>query len=433
MPNFLSGLFTTKEAPAALETKKVTGTDGLGRTVADVTWGSRAAIYQGQDKNDLLKDGYSANAVSYSIIDFILTTAKTTKWAVYSLTAEDKTAAELPNHELSKVLYRPNPLQSWTEFKEETQGQYLLTGNAFIWKNATARGKVVELWVLPHDTEVMGGNEMNKPTGYRVPKGAGEYDEYPADKVLHLKKWNPDKSNRYGLSPIAAGYKLITSANSGLDLRIKQYQNQGVPGILSHADSKAEALTKEQSDRMEAKIKSWFQPKSAYTVPYSDIKLAYTKLGLSAVELAVLEALNADRNAIADLYHFPAHLLNGATSATYNNVGEARKALWSNCIIPLETAFRDGLNNWLGLKYGDAAYIDFDTRHIDELQEDKKTKAEWLTKCTFLTPNEKREAMGYEPLPGGDTLATVATKEPEDAVEEETTNETGEKRRALAA
>jgi phage portal protein BeeE len=168
MPNLFGSLFTTKEAPVAPQTKRVVGTDGLGRTNADVTWGGSAAHYLGQDKNDLLKDGYSANAVSYSIIDFILTTAKTTKWAVYSLTAEDKTAAELPNHELAKVLYRPNPLQSWSEFKEEAQGQYLLTGNAFIWKNATASGRVKELWVLPHYTEVVGGNEMNKPEGYRV-------------------------------------------------------------------------------------------------------------------------------------------------------------------------------------------------------------------------------------------------------------------------
>jgi HK97 family phage portal protein len=228
----------------------------------------------------------------------------------------------------------------------------------------------------------------------------------------------------------------VTSANSGLDLRIKQYQNQGVPGILYHdagtGENATEPLTPDQVNSVVTKIRNWFAPKAAYTIPFTGSKLGYVKLGLSAVDLDVLAALSADRNAIADLYHFPAHLLNGATSATYNNVGEARKALWSNCIKPLETTFRDGLNNWLGLKYGDAAYIDFDVSHIDELQEDKKTKAEWLTKCTFLTNNEKREAMGYKPLPGGDTLAvvTTATKELGDTEEEE---ETGEKRRSLAA
>lgn len=241
-------------------------------------------------------------------------------------------------------------------------------------------------------------------TSYRIPKANGSYDTFAAKDVLHLKAWNPE-NGRYGLSPITAGYKLVTSANSGLDLRIKQYQNQGVPGILYHdAGTGPDAtppLTPDIVDLLTRKIRNWFSAKSAYTIPFTGAKLGYVKLGLSAVDLDVLKALDADRNAIADLYHFPAHLLNGGDSATFNNVSEARKALWSSCILPLETMLRDGLNHWLGLLYGDSAYIEFDVSHIDELQEDKKQKAEWINFCAFLTINEKREALGFGEIEGG--------------------------------
>ncbi|MDO7847462.1 phage portal protein [Hymenobacter sp. M29] len=405
MPNFFGSLFATKDTPAALETKAIVGTDYLGRTNPVEMLGGTPIAYQGLNKDSVLKDGYTANAVAYSIISYILNTGETTKWNVYGLTSADQTAQPLPQHPLASVLYRPNPKQSWSDFKKEVLGQYLLTGNAFIWKNATTRGKVQELWVLPCYTEVVGGGPMREVTVYRVPKGDGTYDPYPAKDVLHLKAWNPEDS-RYGLSPISAGYKLVTSANSGLDLRIKQYQNQGVPGILYHdagtGDGTMPPLTPEQVNGLVGKIRNWFAPKSAYTIPFTGAKLGYVKLGLSAVDLDVLKALDADRNAIADLYHFPAHLLNGGDSATFNNVSEARKALWSSCILPLESMLRDGLNHWLGLLYGDAAYIEFDVSHIDELQEDKKQKAEWLALCPYLTINEKREAMGFGVIDGGE-------------------------------
>ena len=55
--------------------------------------------------------------------------------------------------------------------------------------------------------------------------------DYPPEEILHLKTYNPLNPHR-GLSPLAAGNDALTAAKSGLESRVRQYQNQGPPGIV---------------------------------------------------------------------------------------------------------------------------------------------------------------------------------------------------------
>lgn len=111
-----------------------------------------------------------------------------------------------------------------------------------------------------------------------------------------------------------------------------------------------------------------------------------------------------------------------------SNYKEARQAFYTETVLPLMDWLRDELNNWLVPKFGDdRIYLDYDRDEIEALQEDREAvwkRAMEAVKIGVLTPNEARLLLGYEEIPGADTLMVpgnmmpLATISGEDVTEE---------------
>lgn len=398
--------FAQYKEPAQLRLKLLT--DDIGRTLAINAGGggqyvnTAAARWLGVGGSDLNQNGYSNHGTAFSVISYILDTAAPIPWGVYKLDKADNRAQLQPNHPLAALLYRPNPMQTWAQLKRQAQGCYEVRGEFFlraVRPNAGSKaGKTAEIWCLVGKVELLpltGLGEQDKPTGYRHTDAiTGRVTDYPADEILHEFTWNPSDPHR-GLSPVQAGIDAITAAKSGLESRVRQYQNQGPPGIV-YDESEAK-WTPEQAGG----VQRWFDSflpgrKRQGNVPVISGKLGYLKLGLSPVDMDVLAAVPFDKDAICDLWHFPGQLLNGSKGTTFSNMGEAGAALYSRCVLPLETVFKDSLNRWLGPEYNDEVYIDFDVSHIPELQPNKAKLAEWLNLCPWISTQEKQRIMGVE-------------------------------------
>jgi HK97 family phage portal protein len=261
------------------------------------------------------------------------------------------------------------------------------------------RGKTAELWCLVGRVELLpliGLGEFDAPTGYRHYDAlTNRYTDYPAEEILHLKTWNPANPQR-GLSPIQAGIDAITAAKSGLESRVKQYQNQGPPVFIF--DKKAnQPWTKEQSGQVRNWLASFFgNGRRAGEIPITGGDLGSISLGLSVKDMENLDAIPYDKDAVADLFRFPGQLLNGSKGTTFSNMAEAGAALYSRCVLPLETVLRDGLNRWIGPEYDDGQYLDFDISHIPELQPSKEKMATWLATAWWVSVKDKQKMMGLE-------------------------------------
>lgn len=365
--------------------------------------GTSAVNWLGTGGKDLAQSGYSNHGTAFSVVSYILDTAAPIPWAVYKLDGTDNRATPQPKHPLASLLYRPNPTQTWAELKRQAQGGYEVKGEYFLRGvkpgAGTKSGKTAEIWCLVGKVELLpltGLSEFDTPTGYRHTDAlTGRVTDYPAEEVLHVKTWNPTDPHR-GLSPVQAGIDAVTAAKSGLESRVRQYQNQGPPGII-YDESEAK-WTPEQAGG----VQRWFDSflpgrKRQGNVPVISGKLGYLKLGLSPVDMDVLAAIPHDKDAICDLWHFPGQLLNGSKGTTFNNMGEAGAALYNRCVLPLETVFRDSLNRWLGPEYNDEVYIDFDVSHIPELQPNKEKLAAWLGQAWWIPTMEKQRMMGIAP------------------------------------
>ncbi|UPL50552.1 phage portal protein [Hymenobacter sublimis] len=374
-----------------VETKAITGVDEIGRMRPINYGGSPTFTIQ-----DLTKVNAQNNSVFYTILTSIQTTSKSIPWNVYKVNKNDDNAQKLPKHHLASLLYRPNPYQTWTQFVVQYIGHYLTDGDAFIyviWNTSGLNtGKPQELHIMPRGTEVVAGTQwLATVQGYRIP---GATTVIPAADVLHMKAFNLDGS-LYGYSPVKAATLQLASVDFALKQHIKQL-NMGGPKVVVFPTDVAEELTEQQENELDQKINQ------SQRFTWSAYPLDTAQIGLSPVDLDILNSINADTGMVADLLGYPSVLLSGTKSSTYNNVAEAQRALYNNCVIPILKDFRDGLNHWLGKTYGDDVYIDIDTSGIEVLKPNLSELITAAAAADFATINEKRRMVGLPALEGGE-------------------------------
>jgi len=131
----------------------------------------------------------------------------------------------------------------------------------------------------------------------------------------------------------------------------------------------------------------------------SGYKLGWQSVGLSPVDLSIIESEKWDLKRFAAVYGVPSQLMGDAETSTYNNVREAEKALTARCAIPQLVSFRNHMNRKLQTCWGyqnQNVYVDFDHTVFTELAEDVAEKSAWIKDLKTLSPNEQRMHLGLE-------------------------------------
>ncbi len=96
------------------------------------------------------------------------------------------------------------------------------------------------------------------------------------------------------------------------------------------------------------------------------------------------------------------HLLVVSGEATYSNRADARLELWEHTVIPLLDRQSSALSTWLGPMFGKDLRLAHDLDEIPALAPRRRLKWQQIQQADFLTLNEKRQALGYAPVAGGD-------------------------------
>jgi len=128
-------------------------------------------------------------------------------------------------------------------------------------------------------------------------------------------------------------------------------------------------------------------------------KMGVIKLGISSADLNLIESTQDGRRVLANVYQLPVALLNDPEGSTYNNVVEARKAAWTDALIPHNDKFVQDLNMFLidcVPEYKEQGYFfDMDYSGVEELQTGIKNKVDWMVRAKW-TANEIRQATGVD-------------------------------------
>lgn len=318
-----------------------------------------------------------------------------------------------PDHDLYRLIERPNPLQAWPEFFENLWGFLDITGNGYAHGVELTDGRIGEMWVMPSQLVTIKADKglEGLVRAYSL-MYAGRQHDMPPETVMHLKYWNPDYStpgsHLYGMSPLRSGRLSVRSGNDGMQALASSYQNMGASGMAFPDDKDIEALSPEQREALQREIQNAAGPKYAKSVLVTSAKMGWTSFGMSPVDLEILSSLNLTQRKICNLYGVSSELLNDPENKTHANKQEARRGLYMDAVIPQMERIYSELNRWLTRPYrtadgemkparfGDNLYIDYDVSAIEALSDDMSRKVDWLNRATWLTYNEKREAIDYE-------------------------------------
>jgi HK97 family phage portal protein len=127
-------------------------------------------------------------------------------------------------------------------------------------------------------------------------------------------------------------------------------------------------------------------------------------MGYSPQDMDFIEAKWAAAREIALALGVPPMLLGIPGDNTYSNYQEANRVFWRQTVLPLVNRTAQALGNWLDEVWREKLVLKPDLDTVDALSTERSERWQRIASADFLTVNEKRAALGYGPVDGGDVL-----------------------------
>ena len=355
-----------------------------------------------RDYAALAREGYLANAIVHRAVRLIAENVASCAYLVF------EGAQEREAHPLSLLLARPNARQDGNALLEMLVSHLLLAGNAYI-EGVALDGTVRELYALRPDRMklVSGPDGWAEAYEYGVGGRSVRFDQTasPVPPILHLTFFHP-LDDHYGLAPIEPAAVAIDTHNAGSKWNKALLDNAARPsGALVYAGPEGAVLSDSQFDRLKRELTETYQGAVNAGRPLLlEGGLDWKAMSLTPKDMDFLEAKHTAAREIALAFGVPPMVLGIPGDNTYANFQEANRCFFRQTVLPLAARIGNSFAQWLAPQFGDGIRIVVDTDRIDALAADRAALWERVSNAAFLTLNEKREAVGYAPLEGGDRL-----------------------------
>ena len=376
-------------------------------------------LYLNRDNklDDYIKDGYEGNADVFSILLKIGTMFSQVPIKLYLQQEDNK--EEVKDDSFNDILIKPNHYQTLIEYMRLWEIFGMATGNAIsynpIYSGGMNNGQLMSdgmLMMPSQNIEIKSGSFRQPIEKYVLDLNSQIFID-PQD-IWHTRLFpNLDYEggkNFYGISPIKVAAKIVVAQNEGWNIEANTFSRGIIPGLLSREDYPSDFNTKEQQAEME-KIydRKYGSTESGRTSkPMLNVgKWQWIEFGFKSLrDLQIIESSQHGLRILCNIWEIPSQVMNDISGTTFNNQKEARKAIYTNRIIPDLKLFCNGLTRY-AKAYNENYIVEPDLTGIEELQENKKEKADWiniLVQNGTLTRNQGLKIMGEaeSDIPGMD-------------------------------
>jgi HK97 family phage portal protein len=335
----------------------------------------------------LAREGFAGNVIGYRCVRMIAEAASAIPLLLYVK------GEEQGEHPLRALLDRPNPMQTGREWIETLVSQLFVAGNAYA-EMVAVDGTPRELHALRPDRMKVVPSREGWPEAFEYSAG-GQSVRLPRDSIIHLKLFNP-VDDYYGLSPLEAAARSIDTHNAASAWNKAMLDNAARPsGALVFAGTD-NTLTTEQFERLKAELTSTYQGAANAGRPMIlEGGLDWKEMGFSPKEMEFIEAKNIAAREVALAFGVPPMLLGIPGDNTYANFAEANRGFWRQTVVPVAGRIADAMAAGLSLQMNEAVSLKPDLDQVEALAPDRDALWKRVNEATFLTADEKREAVGY--------------------------------------
>ncbi len=135
-----------------------------------------------------------------------------------------------------------------------------------------------------------------------------------------------------------------------------------------------------------------------------DEKSKIHNLDFTPRDFDFIEATVEIRNITSNVLNVPDLLIGGKDNAKYNNMQEAKKALYTENVIPAAEQIKSCINRLFQKDFGHNELIDFDTSKIEVLKDNQIELINTLNASEIHTVNEKRKMLNLDSITGADEI-----------------------------
>ncbi|BAQ18010.1 phage portal protein [Methyloceanibacter caenitepidi] len=366
-------------------------------------------VWTPRDYASLAREGFTKNPIVYRSVRMIAEAAASVPLYLFD------GAKEIDEHPLLALLKRPNPMECGPDLLESFFGHLIVAGNAYL-EAVAVDGTVRELHALRPDRMkvVPGPDGWPEAYEYAVSGQTMRFDqEGPRVRpILHMALFHP-LNDHYGLSPLepaAVGLDLHNAAgiwNKAL------LDNSACPSGALVYTAKDGQLSAEQYERLKTELEDGFAGAANAGRPLLlEGGLDWKAMGLSPRDMDFISAKHVAAREVALALGVPPMLLGIPGDNTYANYAEANRSFWRQTVLPLVARTAKALSAWLapGFDLGNgpdtpALELKPDLDAVEALSTEREALWARVQASDFLTVNEKRAAVGYGAIDGGDTLS----------------------------
>jgi len=305
------------------------------------------------------------------------------------------------SHPMIKLLQHPG--DPGCIFHSGNITELLLTGDCILWFTPNKK----KLIRIPTD-KVDAVIENGKITEYRLYPSKGEdqlsdkaITRLSPDEIVHIKLPNP-YSPFSGLSPFIAQVLHILIDKYGHEFIVSFFLRGGnTSGIIETQTNQINQLVRLMKSIMQA----FGSRRNMHADKILPQNTKWVSSGQKFSDIGLESLIRGNTKRIAGAMGVPPVIYGDTDSVNYANADAQIKLFWENTILPLQQIYCAGLQysplgQYFGITENDKLYIDnanneYLSKFSRSLDEDMKLK-------TILTINERRERLGFDPLPEND-------------------------------
>ena len=350
-----------------------------------------AGFFSDRSGPGLVHAGFHRNAIVYRCVRLISEAAAQIAWTVLINGMEQK------DHPVEALLMRPNARESGTDMLEALYGHLLVSGNAYC-ELLSANGRPTELHALRPDRVSLVAGPDGWPLAYDYAVGA-RLTRFPIPEngpstILHLRLFDP-LNDHYGYAPLSAAQVALEMHDAASRWNKALLDNSARPsGALVYGST--DQMSEDQFDRLKGELENAFQGSTNAGRPILlEGGLDWKPLSLTPKDMDFLEARAGAAREIALAFGVPPLLLGFPGDNTHANYAEANRAFWRSTVLPLVQRTQGAMAHWLQPYFSEDIRFKPDVDAIEALSSEREALWRRVSAATFLTEDEKREAIGY--------------------------------------